>query len=42
MAADLKAAVRNPGFFARLFGGLISRFRRIFRKQEDPNIYPFF
>jgi hypothetical protein len=32
----------TPGFFARLFGGIRSRLRRMFGKNDDPNIYPFF
>ena len=31
-----------PGFFARLIGGLRSRLRKMFGKNDDPNIYPFF
>jgi len=32
----------RPGFFTRIFGGLKARLRRIFGKDEAPNIYPFF
>ncbi|MGE0159670.1 MAG: hypothetical protein AB7T31_09665 [Gemmatimonadales bacterium] len=32
----------KPGFFSRIFGGLRARWRRIFAKDEAPNIYPFF
>jgi len=45
MAADTTAvtgAARQPGFFAKLFGALRYRLRRIFGKTDDPNIYPFF
>jgi hypothetical protein len=33
---------QRPGFFSRLFGGLVARIRRIFGKGEPPNIYPFY
>jgi hypothetical protein len=43
MEAQTSAAVAGrPGFFARFFGALKHRFRRIFGKGDAPNIYPFF
>jgi len=37
-----REAAPTPGFLARLFGGLRARLRRMFGKNDDPNIYPFF
>ena len=38
------AAPAGRSFLARVFGDLIGRFRRLFRKpsNDNPNIYPFF
>ncbi len=35
-------AAPAPGFFAKLLGGVRSRLRKLFGKNDDPNIYPFF
>lgn len=43
MGADPKVeAMNRPGFFTRLFSRIKARFRRLFGKKEEPNIYPFF
>ncbi len=43
MQTDSKTTAEKPrGLFARIFGRVRSRLRRIFGKDEAPNIYPFF
>ena len=43
MGTQSKASTTGgQGFFARLIGNLKRRFRKIFGKNDEPNIYPFF
>jgi hypothetical protein len=43
MRTDSTTAPAEPrGFFARLFGRIKYRLRRMFGKADEPNIYPFF